>query len=62
MQFMGGPYPNSTVIGSNTHVIFYDMHGDGIFDAVRIGAGIGMPLVPDWVEKGSNDSVRPPRR
>jgi hypothetical protein len=61
MQFMGGSDPNSTVIGSNTHVIFYDMHGDGVFDAVRIGAGIGMPLVPEWVEKGSNASVHPTR-
>lgn len=51
VQFIAGPKLDSKVIGSNTHVIFYDMHGDGIFDSVRLGAGVGMPLVPDWVKK-----------
>lgn len=60
VQMVAGPGPDSQVIGSNTHVIFYDMHGNGIFDSVRLGAGIGMPLVPDWVEKGSNSSARQP--
>jgi hypothetical protein len=51
VQMVTGPGPDSQVIGSNTHVIFYDMHGDGIFESVRLGAGVGMPLVPSWVEK-----------
>lgn len=50
VQMVASPDPDSQVLGANTHVIFYDMHGDGIFDSVRLGAGIGMPLVPDWVE------------
>jgi hypothetical protein len=49
MQNLGGPNTNAAVIGSNMHVIFYDMHGDGVFDSVRIGSGVGMPLVPEWV-------------
>lgn len=61
VQMVAGPGPDSQVLGANTHVIFYDMHGDGIFDSVRLGAGIGMPLVPDWVEKGGSTPVHPPR-
>jgi hypothetical protein len=57
-QAITGPDLNSQVIGMNTYFIFYDTHGDGIFDAVRIASGVGMPRVPDWVEKGSNASVR----
>jgi hypothetical protein len=50
VQMVAGPGPDSQVIGSNTHVIFYDMHGDGVFDTVRLGSGIETPTVPDWVK------------
>lgn len=56
VQMVAGHSNDSQVLGSNTHVIFYDMHGSGVFDSVRLGAGIGMPLVPDWVENNSNSS------
>ena len=54
VQMVAGPNPDSQVLGSNTHVIFYDMHGDGIFDSVRLGSGIEMPLVPEWVSKSTS--------
>jgi hypothetical protein len=50
-QMVAGVSADSQVIASNTYVIFYDMHGDGIFDSVRLGAGTGMPIIPDWVKK-----------
>jgi hypothetical protein len=52
VQMVAGPTPDSQVIGSNTHVIFYDMQGNGVFDSVRLGSGIETPLVPDWVKNG----------
>jgi hypothetical protein len=60
-QSIGGPEPDSPVIGMNMYFIFYDMHGDGIFDTVRIGSGIGMPRIPDWLEKGGSGSAHSPR-
>ena len=59
VQMVAGPSPDSQVLGANTHVIFYDMHGDGTFDSVRLGAGIGMPMVPNWVDKSGSASVHP---
>lgn len=55
VQMVAGPRPNSQVIGSNTHVIFYDMDGDGVFDSVRLGSGIETPLVPEWVRGPADD-------
>jgi hypothetical protein len=46
---VSGPSLDSQALASNTHVTFYDMHGDGIFDSVRLGDGIEPPSVPDWV-------------
>lgn len=62
VQMVAGPRADSQVIGSNTHVIYYDMHGDGVFDSVRLGSGIETPLVPDWIRNstGKNrDQVNP---
>lgn len=59
VQAVSGPGPKAMVIGYNTHVIFYDMHGNGVFDSVRLGAGIGMPLIPDWVKNASEKIAEP---
>ena len=59
VQMVAGPSSDSEVIGSNTHVIFYDMHGNGVFDSVRLGSGIEMPLVPDWVRSATGKSGAP---
>ncbi len=64
VELAGGPTLDSPVLGANMHVVFYDMHGNGVFDLVRIasGVGIGAPSVPDWVGKSPNDAtIRPPR-
>ena len=50
VQMVAGPNLDSHMLGSITNLIFYDMHGDGIFDSVRMGSGASMPLVPDWVK------------
>jgi hypothetical protein len=50
VQMIAGPNLDSQALGSQMNVIFYDMHGNGKFDSVRIGAGVGMPLIPDWVK------------
>src|ERR1700748_1611092 len=38
VQMMAGPNLDSHMLGSITDLIFYDMHGDGIFDSVRMGS------------------------
>jgi hypothetical protein len=59
VQMVDGPSLDARILGANTHVVFYDMHGDGIFDSVRLGASFGMPLIPDWIEKNGNAAARP---
>jgi len=64
-ELSGGATLDSGVLGANMHVMFYDMEGRGVFSLVKISSGVGLPFVPDWVEKaaekGNDAATSPPR-
>jgi hypothetical protein len=67
VELAGGPTLGSGVLGADMQVMFYDMQGHGVFEVVRIasGVGLGVPVVPDWIQtvpsRSGNSTMRPPR-